>query len=319
MSEFNTSGPLDEKLPTGIGRINKEKTLAIVPGDWMPNCSMKRIILHWTAGGHKASTLDKAHYHILIEDDGKLVRGTHSIIDNVSTGDNNYAAHTALLNTGSIGVSVCCMAEAKESPFDAGAFPMTRTQWETMAQVAADLCDFYDIAVTPQTVLGHREVEATLSKPQAGKWDPMVLPWERTLSKTQVGNKFRSMVNSKITGSSVMQETPASIQGKIFREAQIFNEKSFIKLRPVTEELNWEILHASANIFELTIPGKPLSSIPYLLLDPSNRVVDVPAGSTEAAIISLVNKFGFVAARDLATKLNLLIDWDGATRTVTIG
>jgi hypothetical protein len=66
--------------------------MAIVPTAWMPNCSMKYIILHWTAGGHKASSLDTGHYHILIEDDGKLVRGTHSIKENVSTGDGNYAS-----------------------------------------------------------------------------------------------------------------------------------------------------------------------------------------------------------------------------------
>lgn len=297
--------------------------MAIVPTAWMPNCSMKRIILHWTAGGHKASSLDKAHYHILIEDDGKLVRGTHSIKDNVSTADNNYAAHTRKRNTGSIGISVCCMAGAKESPFDAGASPMTQKQWETMAQVASELCDFYDIPVTPQTVLGHGEVEANLREPQNGKWDPMILPFDRTLSKTQVGDKFRSLVKSKITGSSDLQETPASItaiiQGKTFREAQIFNEKSFIKLRPVIEELDWTILHANANIVELSSPGNSPISIPYLLIDPSNQIVDVPAGSTEAQIVNLVDKYGFVAARDLATKLNLAIAWNGATRTVTIG
>lgn len=297
--------------------------MAIVPRDWMPNCSMKRIILHWTAGGHKASSSDTGHYHILIEDDGKLVRGTHSIIDNVSTGDGNYAAHTALFNTGSIGISVCCMAGAKESPFNAGASPMTQKQWETMAQVAADLCDFYDIPVTPQTVLGHGEIEATHGKPQGGKWDPMVLPWKPSLSKTKVGNEFRSMVKSKITGSSDMRETPTSItaiiQGKTFREAQIFNEKSFIKLRPVREELTWAILHANADIVKLSSSSNSPISVPYLLIDHSNQIVDVPAGSTEAEIVTLVDKYGFVTARDLATKLNLFIAWDGATRTVTIG
>lgn len=298
--------------------------MTIVSRDWMPNCSMKRIILHWTAGGHKASTSsDTGHYHILIEDDGKLVRGTYSIKDNVSTGDDIYAAHTANLNTGSIGISVCCMQGAKESPFDPGSFPMTQTQWETMAQVAAELCDFYDIPVTPKTVLGHGEVTATLGVDQGGKWDPMVLPWDKTSSKKQVGDKFRSLVKSKITGISDMRETPASmtavIQGKTFREAQIFNEKSFIKLRPVKEELDWTILHAHADLVELSSSSNSPISVPYLLIDHSNQIVNIPAGSTEAQIVNLVEKYGFVAARDLATKLNLAIAWNGATRTVTIG
>lgn len=200
--------------------------MGIIPNGWMPNCSMKRIIVHWTAGGYKASSLDKAHYHILIEDDGNLVKGTHSIQDNVSTGDNIYAAHTFKLNTGSIGVSVCCMAGAIESPFNPGSFPMTKKQWETMSQVVAELCQFYSISVTPQTVLGHGEVETILGIDQGGKWDPMVLPWDQSLGKKKVGEQFRAIVKSKISGSPDMKETPASItaiiKGKTFREAQIF-------------------------------------------------------------------------------------------------
>ncbi|MEX0272310.1 N-acetylmuramoyl-L-alanine amidase [Leptolyngbyaceae cyanobacterium UHCC 1019] len=302
--------------------------MAIVPKSWMPNCSMKRIILHWTAGGYKASSLDLAHYHILIEDDGNLVRGTHSIQDNVSTGDAVYAAHTFRLNTGSIGVSVCCMTEAKEQPFDSGSSPTTQIQWQTMAQVVAELCQFYDIPVTPQTVLGHGEVEQTLGIDQSGKWDPMVLPWNPTLSKKQVGNEFRAIVKSKITGSSELREMPASItaviQGKVFREAQIFNEKSFVKLRPLREEFGWMVLHANEEGVELSSPGgigttgDPIF-VPYLLIDQSNSFLKVAAGSTEAEIVRLVDQYGFVAVRHLAEKLNLPIKWDGATRTVTLG
>lgn len=302
--------------------------MGIVLSSWMPNCSMKHVILHWTAGKHKASSDDLAYYHILIEDDGNLVRGTHSIKDNVSTGDNIYAAHTSGFNTGSIGVSVCCMWEAIESPFDPGAFPMTQQQWETMAQVVAELCQFYSIPVTLETVLGHGEVQQVHGKRQRGKWDPMVLPWATHLSKRQVGDQFRSMVSSKITGSSDMRETPASItaivQGKTIREAQIFNEKSYIKLRPLCEEMQWSILHANEQGVELSSPGglgadgSPIF-VPYLLIEQSNSVIDPPAGSTEAEIVNLANQYGFVAARDLATKLSLPIEWNGAARTVTIG
>lgn len=195
--------------------------MGIIPSQWLPNCSMKRVILHWTAGAYKASSNDLSHYHILIEDDGKLQKGTHSIKDNVSTGDNIYAAHTLNLNTGSIGVSVCCMANAIERPFDAKNFPMKQKQWETMAQVVAELCDFYDIPVTPKTVLGHGEVAKTLGVDQGGKWDPMVLPWDTSLSKSKVGDQFRSMVKAMLTGNSNMVESPATItamiQGKISR------------------------------------------------------------------------------------------------------
>jgi N-acetyl-anhydromuramyl-L-alanine amidase AmpD len=187
---------------------------------------MKRIIVHWTAGAHKASSIDLAHYHILIEDDGNLVRGTHSIKENVSTSDNIYAAHTFRLNTGSIGVSVCCMAGAIESPFKPGNFPMTQKQWETMSQVVAELCDAYDIPVTPQTVLGHGEVSKNLGIDQAGKWDPMVLPWDTSLSKKQVGEAFRKLVKDKMLGVSRLPETPASITAIIKLDVQVFQNQN---------------------------------------------------------------------------------------------
>lgn len=297
--------------------------MTFLPSSWMPNCSMRRVILHWTAGQHKASSIDLAHYHILIEDDGKLVRGTHSIKDNVSTGDNVYAAHTSKFNTGSIGVSVCCMQGAVENPFDAGSFPMTQLQWETMAQVVAELCQFYEIPVTLQTVLGHGEVQAVHSIPQRGKWDPMVLPWNPGLSKRQVGDQFRAMVTSRMSGIAPMRETPASItaviNGKTIREAQIFSEKSYIKLRPLAEALAWSILHASKQKVELSGADSSPIAVRYLLLNQENSVLEVEAGKPEAEYVTLIQQHGFVAAQHLATALNLDITWDGETRTVTIG
>lgn len=297
--------------------------MGIVPTAWMPNCSMKRIIVHWTAGAHKASSLDLAHYHILIEADGMLVKGSHSIKDNVST-DNIYAAHTFGLNTGSIGVSVCCMAGAVEAPFKPGSFPMTQAQWETMSQVVAELCDFYDIPVTQTTVLGHGEVAKNLGINQDGKWDPMVLPWETSLTKKHVGDTFRKLVKDKMTGPTRAPETPASItaviMGKNFREAQIFNEKSLIKTRPLVEEFGWAILHANQTIVEFGLnDGNDPQSIPYKLINQSNEMVKVSATATEAEIVDLINRYGFAAATDLGRMLNLPIEWDGATRTVTIG
>ena len=298
--------------------------MAIVPRDWMPNCSMKRIILHWTAAVYKASSNDKSHYHILIEDDGRLIRGTHTIKDNVSTADNVYAAHTLKFNTGSIAVSVCCMADAQESPFNAGSFPMKKTQWETMAQVVAELCDFYEIEVTPKTVLGHGEVQREFpDKPQRGKWDPMVLPWDTSLSKKQVGDQFRNLVKAKLTGVSDLIETPANInvvfQGKTFREAQIFNEKSIIKVRPLLDVFAWTIIDANAqeNV-SLQMDNAKSITLDFQLLDHGNQLIDISAGASPSEIISQVERFGFVKVTDLASALSLSVIWNGATRTATV-
>jgi hypothetical protein len=53
---------------------------------------------------------------------------------------------------------------------------MTRTQWEGMAKVVAELCRVYRIPVTATTVLGHGEVKVNLGIRQRGKWDPWSSP-----------------------------------------------------------------------------------------------------------------------------------------------
>jgi len=143
----------------------------IVPVAWMPTARLERVICHWTAGNHKASNFDRGHYHILIEDDGKLIRGTPSIAANGIGGSGPRASHTLNCNTGSIGVSLCCMAGAVESPFNPGKAPITSVQWKTLAQVVAELCRHYGIPVTPKTVLSHAEVQANLGIKQRQKWD----------------------------------------------------------------------------------------------------------------------------------------------------
>lgn len=170
-----------------------------IPSEWMPKVSMQRIICHWTAGGHKASDFDRGHYHILIEDDGKLVRGKLSIADNVNISDGIYAAHTLGCNTGSIGVSLCCMAGASESPFNPGSSPMTRDQWTALAGVVAELCAFYKIPVTPKTVLSHAEVQTNLGIAQRGKWDIARLAFEPAVVGAKAcGDKLRAAVAAKV-------------------------------------------------------------------------------------------------------------------------
>jgi hypothetical protein len=171
----------------------------LVPDDWMPDCKMLRVIVHWTAGSYAVSATDCESYHIIVGGDGKLVRGDNSIKANVSTSDSDgYAAHTKNCNSGSIGISAACMAGAQESPFHPGAYPLTKAQWEILAQVAAELCAEYDIDVTPETVLQHGEVQANLGIAQDGKWDICKLPWSGSMSAGEVGDEFRTMVSKHL-------------------------------------------------------------------------------------------------------------------------
>ncbi|MBD9544032.1 N-acetylmuramoyl-L-alanine amidase (plasmid) [Ensifer adhaerens] len=123
----------------------------------------------WSAGAYRASDLDKEHYYFIVEGSGNVVRGDHTIADNVSTADDDYAAHTRGCNTGSIGVSLACMAGAIESPSHAGKYPMTETQWHCAMDVIAHLAEFYKIPVTSKTILSHAEVQTNLGIKQAGK------------------------------------------------------------------------------------------------------------------------------------------------------
>lgn len=160
---------------------------------------MKRIIYHWTAGTHKASSLDKDHYHFIIEADGKVVNGNKKPEDNLSTADGKYAAHTRGCNTGSIGVSLACMYGATESPFDSGKYPMTKAQWDAGVALGAKLAKLYKIPVSPQTILSHAEVQGTLGIKQRGKWDYTRLSWAPDVKGAAAcGNLLRNSIEKEL-------------------------------------------------------------------------------------------------------------------------
>lgn len=165
--------------------------------EWLPYAKMDRIIAHWTAGSYIPSSLDKEHYHFLWDGSGKVYRGLHSVADNLVIREGKYAAHTLNCNTRSIGVSLCCMAGAKESPFDAGKSPMTKAQWDGMVLGIAQLCKFYNIPVTDKTVLSHAEVQPNLGIAQRGKWDYTRLAFAPSVVGARAcGDKLRADVRA---------------------------------------------------------------------------------------------------------------------------
>jgi N-acetyl-anhydromuramyl-L-alanine amidase AmpD len=134
------------------------------------------IVFHWTAGGPKASALDKQHYHYMVQQDGSVAPGDHTPEDNLNIAGGDYAAHTLNANTGRIGVAMCGMMGAQERPFRAGSSPITWGQVNALSSLLADLCRRYSIPVTKRTVLSHAEVQPTLGITQRGKWDVAWLP-----------------------------------------------------------------------------------------------------------------------------------------------
>lgn len=168
---------------------------------------MKRIIWHWTAGTHKANSVDKKSYHYIIEGDGTVVTGNHPVSANAlgkRLVSGQYAAHTFNLNSGSIGVSLAAMAEAVESPFNAGQYPITAAQVAALVELTEKLGKVYNIPVSPTTMLSHAEVEKTLGVKQKNKWDITYLPGYGKKSPKEIGDILRKMV---ATRSSVKPST----------------------------------------------------------------------------------------------------------------
>lgn len=166
---------------------------------WLQNVKMRAIVAHWSAGGHKVSAVDREHYHFIVGGDGVVVKGDNDIADNVSTADNDYAAHTRGFNTGVIGVSMACMLNAKESPFDPGPYPMLKLQWDTLMGVIAELAVFYKISPLPNSILSHAEVQGTLGIKQNGKWDFTRLAFDPSVKGAKAcGDKMRADVAARM-------------------------------------------------------------------------------------------------------------------------
>ncbi len=272
----------------------------IVPVAWMPACRMARIIAHWTGGTHHAGPADREHYHVLIESDGRLVRGDHAISDNVSTSGDDYARHCRKANAGSIGIAACGMAGAMQAPFRAGRYPMTAVQYEAMAMVAADLCERYHIPPAPETVLGHGEVESALGVPQGGKWDPMVLPWDPRRPMVEVGRAFRARVEAMLGGaapSEQLRPVRVIVDDCVVSDEGLFKgDASWCPLRPLADLLGWAVVR----------------------IDGRTATLRTKIGNHDLPAIVRGDR-GYVKISELCARMGWQAPgWDAATRTVRV-
>ena len=132
--------------------------------------SMKRIIIHWSAGTYTVSHIDKEHYHFIVDKDGRVHRGDLKPEDNLSISDGIYAAHTKGANAGAIGVAVAAMADA-QGPGKLGKYPITKAQFDGLIKEVSRLAKQYKIPNSRSTILTHAEVQDTLGIRQNGKID----------------------------------------------------------------------------------------------------------------------------------------------------
>lgn len=156
---------------------------------------MKRIIIHWSAGSHKVSSVDKEHYHFIVDGTGTVVKGDHKPEDNLSVTDGVYAAHTRGANAGAIGVAMAAMLDA-QGPGKLGKFPITKKQFDAMIALVRKLAGQYKIPVTPSTILSHAEVQSTLGIRQNGKIDiSFGIPGKPELKTAKAcGDYIRSLI-----------------------------------------------------------------------------------------------------------------------------
>lgn len=152
---------------------------------------MKRIIIHWTAGGNTANATDKQHYHYIVNGDGKIVNGIYKPEDNLNCNDGRYAQHTGGGNTGSIGVSMAGMCGFTSSQ-NVGKYPLTKIQCERTFKLIAELCKKYNIDINPLTVMTHYEFGKRNPKTTSfGKIDIVFLPPYPTVAKDKIGDFIR--------------------------------------------------------------------------------------------------------------------------------
>ena len=155
---------------------------------------MKRIIIHWTAGTGSPNSVDKQHYHYLIDSQGKIHNGIFTPEDNLNCYDGRYAAHTGGGNTASIGVAMCGMCGFKGAD-NVGKYPLTRVQCESMFKLVAELAKKYAIAVTSNNVMTHYEFGLKNPKTSsAGKIDIIHLPPFPGVPKDKIGDFIRSKI-----------------------------------------------------------------------------------------------------------------------------
>ena len=155
---------------------------------------MKRIVIHWTAGGYYPTDYEKGHYHFLVDKDGVVHNGKFKPEDNEVCKVGKYAAHTGGGNTGRIGVAICAMAGFKNRKC-IGNYPILKKQFESTMELCALLAGKYKIEITPQTVFTHYEFGIKNSKTSsAGKIDIIFIPPYSWVAQGEVGSFIRSKI-----------------------------------------------------------------------------------------------------------------------------
>ena len=192
---------------------------------------MKKFVGHWTGGGYQASEYERAHYHGLVEGDGRRVEGDKAPEANKSPLDANYVRHAGGFNSDAIGRAICCMGgdDVRESPLNTGKYPPTKAQWDELCKWAAEDCQTYGIKIDQDHVVLHAEIKSRWGR-GVYKWDITVVPGHAgRLSAKTAGDIFRDQVRKEfdaLGSTHIGSEPKASPFAALFAAiASIFGGK----------------------------------------------------------------------------------------------
>lgn len=169
--------------------------------DIFDNSGLHRVIWHWTASTYDVTHSDLTHYNMVFDYQGNAYEGAarpeHQA--NYNWKRKIGVSHTRNSNTGCVGLSVSAMHGASGWPkLDWGSYPLTWDGIDAMLEYTAELCEEFDIPVSPWSTLSHAEVEPTLGIPQKSKWDFMVLPGSTAPEDpVKIGNELRHRLKEK--------------------------------------------------------------------------------------------------------------------------
>lgn len=152
---------------------------------------LKRVCLHWTAGSLSVNSVDKRHYHYIVDGQGVVHNGIHKPQSNAKQLSNRdkYAAHCAGGNSYTLGVAVCGGFKG----YRLGAY--TQKSLERACELIAKVCKNEGIEVTPDTVYTHYEFgKKHPNTDSGGKIDINQIPWDTAISPNEVGNEIRRKI-----------------------------------------------------------------------------------------------------------------------------
>lgn len=169
------------------------------------------LILHWTAG-HYGQTFED-DYHVEIDEHGEIYLSTDDLSD--------VLEHTWHLNTGTVGISLCCAFDATTE--DLGDEPPTEAQIETMAQVISVLCADLWLTIRDDIVMTHGEVadstefydEDDLYGPQSDEMER----WDLEYLGTDESPEYDPWATDGSRGGDVLRRKAQEYRAKWNREA----------------------------------------------------------------------------------------------------